>query len=90
MAPLGSVGGAPRVLVFACDRGNAELLSNEDDGTRVIKLPCVGMLPPSFVDFALSRRFAEGVMLAGCAENGTPAAREGLSCVQISLERAAG
>jgi ferredoxin/coenzyme F420-reducing hydrogenase delta subunit len=69
MAPLGSVGGAPRVLVFACDRGNAELLSNEDDGTRVIKLPCVGMLPPSFVDFALSRRFAEGVMLAGCAEN---------------------
>jgi coenzyme F420-reducing hydrogenase delta subunit len=107
MAPLGSVGGAPRVLVFACDRGNAELLSNEDDGTRVIKLPCVGMLPPSFVDFALSRRFAEGVMLAGCAENDcfhrlgnewtilvatsrTPAAREGLSCVQISLERAAG
>ena len=27
------------------------------------------MLPPSFVDFALSRRFAEGVMIAGCAEN---------------------
>jgi coenzyme F420-reducing hydrogenase delta subunit len=35
----------------------------------VIKLPCVGMLPPPFVDFALSRRFAGGVMLAGCPAN---------------------
>jgi coenzyme F420-reducing hydrogenase delta subunit len=39
----------------------------QGDGTRVIKLPCVGMLPPSFVDFALSRRFADGVMISGCA-----------------------
>ena len=39
-----------------------------DDGTAVITLPCVGMLPPSFVDFALSRRLADGVLLAGCAE----------------------
>jgi coenzyme F420-reducing hydrogenase delta subunit len=31
-------------------------------------MPCVGMLPPSFIDFALSRDFADGVMLAGCAE----------------------
>ncbi len=69
MAPLSSSGNVPRVLVFACDQSNAELLSNESEGTRVIKLPCVGMLPPSFIDFALSRRFAEGVMLAGCAEN---------------------
>ena len=34
----------------------------------VIRLPCVGMLPPSFVDFALSRRYADGVMISGCAE----------------------
>ena len=26
------------------------------------------MLPPSFIDFALSRDLADGVMLAGCAE----------------------
>jgi ferredoxin/coenzyme F420-reducing hydrogenase delta subunit len=69
MAPLESNGDAPRVLVFACDQGNAELLGDENEGVRVIKLPCVGMLPPSFIDYALSRRFAEGVMLAGCAEN---------------------
>ena len=27
------------------------------------------MLPPSFVDFALSRKLTDGVMIAGCAEN---------------------
>ena len=31
-------------------------------------MPCVGMLPPSFIDFALSRDLADGVMLAGCAD----------------------
>ena len=55
----------PRVLVFGCDTSNVDEL--QGDGTRVIKLPCVGMLPPSFVDFALSRRFADGVMISGCA-----------------------
>ena len=67
MAPMTEGGDAPRVIVFACDHSDAERL--EGDGVRVITLPCVGMLPPSFVDFALSRRFADGVMLAGCAEN---------------------
>lgn len=66
MQPHETPDGAPRVLVFACDRSNAELL--EADGARVIKLPCIGMLPPSFIDFALSRHFADGVMLSGCAE----------------------
>jgi coenzyme F420-reducing hydrogenase delta subunit len=31
-------------------------------------MPCVAMLPPAFIDFALSRDLADGVMLAGCAE----------------------
>ncbi len=66
MAPMEPATG-PRVIVFACDHSDAESL--EGDGVRVIGLPCVGMLPPAFVDFALSRRFADGVMLAGCAEN---------------------
>ena len=34
----------------------------------VVTVPCVGMLPPSFIDFALSRDLSDGVMLAGCAE----------------------
>ena len=58
--------GKARVVVFSCDVGDAEEL--EQDGVKVIRLPCVGMLPPSFVDFALARHHAEGVMIAGCAE----------------------
>jgi coenzyme F420-reducing hydrogenase delta subunit len=69
MAPLTAAGDEPRVIVFACDHSNADSLDDETAGVRVIKLPCVGMLPPSFVDYALSRRFADGVMLAGCAAN---------------------
>ncbi|HSM32403.1 MAG TPA: hydrogenase iron-sulfur subunit [Woeseiaceae bacterium] len=69
MAPMKPAGEAPRMIVFACDRGSAELFADEAGGVRVIKLPCVGMLPPSFVDYALSRQYADGVMLAGCAEN---------------------
>jgi coenzyme F420-reducing hydrogenase delta subunit/ferredoxin len=59
-------GGTDRILVFACDTSGAEAL--QQDGVIVIKLPCVGMLPPSFVDFALARGYAVGVMIAGCSE----------------------
>ena len=65
--PWAAVNGSPRVLVFTCDHSNTERLAADD--VRVVKLPCVGMLPPSFVDFALARDFADGVMIAGCAEN---------------------
>lgn len=67
MAPWAAANGGPRILVFSCDHSNADKLGTDD--VRVVKLPCVGMLPPSFVDFALARDFADGVMIAGCAEN---------------------
>ncbi len=67
MVPWEDTDKGPRVLVFSCDCSNAEGLSADD--VRVVKLPCVGMLPPSFVDFALARNLADGVMIAGCAEN---------------------
>ena len=56
-----------RVLVFGCDTSEAGGL--EQEGVEIILLPCVGMLPPSFVDFALARHHAEGIMIAGCAES---------------------
>ncbi len=31
-------------------------------------MPCVGMLPPSFIDLVISRKHADGVLIAGCAE----------------------
>lgn len=56
----------PRVLVYACDNAAGRML--ESNGSPVITMPCVGMLPPAFIDFALSRDLADGVMIAGCAD----------------------
>ncbi len=59
--------GQPRVVVFGCDRGvDAERLGL--NGLAVLRLPCIGALPPSFVDYVLSRDLADGVMLSGCRE----------------------
>ncbi|MGH6952990.1 MAG: hydrogenase iron-sulfur subunit, partial [Alphaproteobacteria bacterium] len=59
---LGTSG--PRVLVFGCDHGAA--LDGLAQGA--VRLPCVGMLPPPFIDYALARGLADGIVLAGCAE----------------------
>ncbi|MDH3531648.1 MAG: hydrogenase iron-sulfur subunit [Gammaproteobacteria bacterium] len=55
-----------RVLVYACEHSGAATIA--DDSTRVITMPCVAMLPPAFIDFALSRNLADGVAIAGCAQ----------------------
>lgn len=52
----------PRVLVFACTHGAAAASAHPASVT----MPCVAMLPPSFIDFTLSRNLADGVLLAGC------------------------
>jgi ferredoxin len=58
--------GDARVLVVACTRcGNVDALAGGAVG--VIRMPCVGMLPPSFLDFAISRQLVDGVLIAGCA-----------------------
>lgn len=59
------LGGKSRVVVFGCDHGAP--IDAASGSVAVISLPCVGMLPPSFVDYTLSRGLADGVMLAGCA-----------------------
>lgn len=55
-----------RVLVYACDSAVGKALDGTD--AQIISMPCVAMLPPSFIDFALSHDLADGVMLAGCAD----------------------
>ena len=55
--------GPSRVLVFACKHGAA---GGRQNGT--VHLPCVAMLPPSVLDYAISRKLAAGVVIAGCAE----------------------
>jgi ferredoxin len=66
IAAAAQMNGDARVLVYACEHSGADALQGSE--TQVITMPCVGMLPPAFVDFALSRNLSDGVMLAGCAE----------------------
>ncbi len=55
-----------RILVYACEHSSPDTLEN--DNARVITVPCVAALPPSFIDFALSRNLADGVAISGCAD----------------------
>lgn len=59
--------GVARVIVFSCDQsGKVDKLKATD--TAVVTLPCIGFLPPPFIDFIISRKHAEGVFLTGCNE----------------------
>jgi coenzyme F420-reducing hydrogenase delta subunit/Pyruvate/2-oxoacid:ferredoxin oxidoreductase delta subunit len=60
--------GEVRILVFDCAHGcRAGALAAPD--TAVLTLMCAGMLPPSFVEYAL-RTGAHGVMVASCRHGG--------------------
>ena len=59
--------GGDRVIVYGCDNSlNPAEMSDTKVG--VVTMPCIGMLPPSFIDFVLSRKLADGVFLTGCRE----------------------
>jgi ferredoxin/coenzyme F420-reducing hydrogenase delta subunit len=55
--------GAGRVLIFTCPHGAAGGRTGD-----TVALPCVAMLPPSLIDYVISRNLADGVVVAGCAE----------------------
>ncbi len=59
--------GADRVLVIGCENARQVSSSAEPD-VGVVTVPCIGMLPPSFIDFVLSRNVADGVFINGCRE----------------------
>ena len=61
---LSRLAGAIRVVVFGCDCA-VGVSGLADRATAAISLPCIGMLPPSFVEYAL-RNGAEGVLVTGC------------------------
>ncbi len=61
--------GNRRIIVFTCrdHAQSARLKSRLDDAqTMTVAIICAGQLPPPFIDFALSRNLADGVVLAGC------------------------
>lgn len=64
IAAAKELNGPSRILVFACEHGCGRL---HKEGT--VKLPCVAMAPPSLIDYVLSKKLADGVLVAGCAES---------------------
>ena len=53
------------IIVFGCSHGTA-LEQFQDNRTAVMTLPCVGQLPPSFIDYLCRRENVSGVLLTGC------------------------
>jgi len=56
---------SPRVVVFGCGVG-VDLKVLSGPGVLTQSLVCVGQLPPSFIDFLITRGHVEGVLLTGC------------------------
>jgi quinol-cytochrome oxidoreductase complex cytochrome b subunit/coenzyme F420-reducing hydrogenase delta subunit len=66
----GNLQGERRVIVFSCQEGpgTKKAGSNLNDSeTATIDIICAAQLPPSFIDFILSRNLADAVAFAGCA-----------------------
>ncbi len=57
--------GEYRLMVIGCEHG-VSVAPLCDGSTAALKLPCAGMLPPSFLDFLISRRLVDGIVLTGC------------------------
>ena len=57
--------GPERILVFGCRHG-VGLDRVRETGAAVVTLPCIGHLPPSFIDFMVTRGRVDGVLLTGC------------------------
>ncbi|HXX84906.1 MAG TPA: hydrogenase iron-sulfur subunit [Casimicrobiaceae bacterium] len=61
---IASLKGDTRIVVFGCDSGT-DIGSLAASDTAALKLICTGMLPPSFVEYAL-RAGIDGVLVTGC------------------------
>ncbi|HED14372.1 MAG TPA: hydrogenase iron-sulfur subunit [Gammaproteobacteria bacterium] len=63
---LGSLTAAKPILLFGCQHGVA-LGPFGDDDVAPVSLPCIGMLSPAFIEFAL-RKGAAGLLVSGCRQ----------------------
>ena len=81
---LARLSGEAKVVVFGCDCA-ADVQALAGPGVATFSLPCTGMLPPSFVDYAL-RDGADGVLVTGCP----PGDCEYRTGAQWAAERLAG
>jgi coenzyme F420-reducing hydrogenase delta subunit/ferredoxin len=76
---------SPHIIVFAC-RDDNQLKEIDKAGLSVVKVVCMGQLPPSYVDFTLSRGHADGVLLLGC-QDGNCSYRFGAQWTEQRLAR---
>ena len=65
---LEAMPGPRRYVVFGCDQGAQASATSAPDVLH-FSLVCAGMLPPSFIEYAL-RGGADGVLVSGCREGG--------------------
>ena len=61
---IASLRGETRIVVFGC-RSGADIRSVSGAHAASVSMICTGMLPPSFVEYAL-RAGADGVLVTGC------------------------
>ena len=64
-AAAAKLSGETRVIVFGCKNG-PDLQRLEGSDVASVELQCIGMLPPSFIDFLITRHHVDGIFLTGC------------------------
>lgn len=67
-AATSTLTGDRRILSFTC-RGSSAADELNAAGEAFVEVECMGQIPPSFIDYCLSRNVADGVFLAGCTGN---------------------
>ncbi|MGD2138672.1 MAG: hydrogenase iron-sulfur subunit, partial [Gammaproteobacteria bacterium] len=63
-AALAGLRGEPRILLLGCDNA-IDITGLQSDSVAVLSLFCVGMIPPTLVEYA-QRHGADGVFITGC------------------------
>ena len=77
--------GDARVIVFGCDCA-FDVHTLQSEGVAALSFPCIGMLPPAFIDYVLRDARVDGVMVAGCRE-GDCQYRLGIRWTELRLAR---
>ena len=65
---VAQLGGRTKIVVFGCDKG-ADVTALSSTDTATLSLICTGMLPPSFIEYAL-RSGVDGIVVTGCRDGG--------------------
>jgi coenzyme F420-reducing hydrogenase delta subunit/ferredoxin len=67
-AKVARLDGRTKLVVFGCDKG-ADVTALSSADTATLSLICTGMLPPSFIEYAL-RSGVDGIVVTGCRDGG--------------------